>query len=381
MAGGAHNGVTHGVLAGALGVTIVMVASAPAAFGETLKEALTAAYLYNPTLKSARAQLRATDNNVPLAKSGYRPQIVATFGKGYDYASTTTRGATSATTGSTESAAAVISLQQNLFNGFQTYNNVKGSEALVEAGREDLRAAEQTVLLNAVTAYMNTFRDQAIAKQLQNNLQILGEQLKVTQELFKALRVTSTDVEQAKVALAQTRVDLSIAQGTVHGDQALFAQYIGHPPGALKDPGPATKRLPKTLKEAINIAQTENPAVISAIFSERAQQHQVKQLKGRLLPNLSAYSSYAPPLGKQQAEDTQVAGVLGVPIYEGGSVSAEIRQAIETLSERRHQIEFAARTRSPERKHSLGTAPGCERECCCWARGSRSCSKRTSRRA
>ena len=51
---------------------------------ETLKEALTAAYLFNPTLKSARAQLRATDNQVSLAKSGYRPTISAQFQYGYE---------------------------------------------------------------------------------------------------------------------------------------------------------------------------------------------------------------------------------------------------------------------------------------------------------
>src|SRR5215475_15001308 len=50
---------------------------------ETLKEALTAAYLYNPTLKAARAQLRATDNGVSQAKSGYRPTISATLQDGF----------------------------------------------------------------------------------------------------------------------------------------------------------------------------------------------------------------------------------------------------------------------------------------------------------
>lgn len=327
MASGTHYQVLHGVRAGALAGAILLATCAPVpVFGETLKEALTAAYLFNPTLKAARAQLRATDNSVPLTKSGYRPQIRAGLGGGYDFTSATSGGSTA------------IGLQQNLFDGFQTYNNVKGAEALVEAGREDLRAAEQNVLLNAATAYMNTFRDQAIVNLLQDNLQVLAEQLQATQELFKAHRATSTDVEQAKAAVAQSRVDLSIAQGTIHGDEALFAQYIGHPPRALRDPGPATRLVPKTLQDAINIAQTENPGVISAVFHERAQQHQVKQLKGQLLPNLSASTSYAANLG-QQYEDTEVAGVLGVPIYEAGSVSAQIRQAVETLSELRHQID------------------------------------------
>src|SRR5215469_3323754 len=52
-------------------------------YAETLKEALTAAYLFNPTLKSARAQLRSADNGVSLAFSGYRPTVSATFQDGF----------------------------------------------------------------------------------------------------------------------------------------------------------------------------------------------------------------------------------------------------------------------------------------------------------
>ena len=191
-------------------------------------------------------------------------------------------------------------LQQNVFNGFQTYNNVKGAEAGVEAGREDLRAAEVNVLLNAATAYMNVVRDQAIVELRKNNVKVLAEQLRATEDRYKVGEVTKTDLAQAQSGLAQGQADLSIAQGTLYGDQALFAQYIGHPPRALKDPGPPEKLLPTTLQRAIDVTQAENPGLLSAIFQERAQQHVVKQLKGQLLPSLTANASYtkaAQPFG------------------------------------------------------------------------------------
>ena len=62
---------------------LLFTASAPL-HAETLKEALTAAYLYNPILKSAQAQLRATDNGVAQAKSGYRPTITGSYQEGWD---------------------------------------------------------------------------------------------------------------------------------------------------------------------------------------------------------------------------------------------------------------------------------------------------------
>ncbi|WP_251133903.1 TolC family outer membrane protein [Rhodomicrobium sp. Az07] len=343
---------------------------------ETLKEALTAAYLYNPTLKAARSQLRSTDNQVARAKSGYRPRVNATLQAGR--ADTRTRydntniggevalAACESTTscenpsplafstfnnqqgsnGVYSPRTAKVAVQQNLFDGFRTYNNVKGAEAAVEAGREEVRNAEQTMLLNAVTAYMDVVRDQAIVNLRQSNVRVLAEQLRATEDRFRVGEVTRTDVAQAQSGLAQSQADLSIAQGTLYGDQARFAQYIGHPPGTLRDPGPATGLLPKTLDEAIAIGRSENPQIIAAIFRERAQQHQVKTVKGELLPNLSVEASYTKGVQTQsplinQYDDARVIGTLNIPIYEGGEVSARIRAEIETLSQRRQQIDEA----------------------------------------
>ena len=74
---------SNGMRRWAIPVALLLAGGGPL-HAETLKEALTAAYLYNPTLKSAQAQLRATDNNVSNAKSGYRPTVSATFQDGWD---------------------------------------------------------------------------------------------------------------------------------------------------------------------------------------------------------------------------------------------------------------------------------------------------------
>ena len=58
----------------------------------TLQEALALAYATNPTLQTARAQLRATDENVPTALAGWRPQVVltGTIGRGFGTSETKT---------------------------------------------------------------------------------------------------------------------------------------------------------------------------------------------------------------------------------------------------------------------------------------------------
>ncbi len=327
--------------------------AAPVSKAESLKEALTAAYLFNPTLKAARAQLRSADNGVALAKSGYRPQIyaVATGGPAntinkYAGDPAVVNNPLFSGSGTATPRSVQIALQQNVFDGFRTYNAVKGAEAAVEAGREDLRAAEQSVLLNAATAYMNVVRDQAIVLLRQDAVRGFARQLTAVKQRFQVGAISHTDVYQTETALASAEADLSIAQGTLDSDRALFAQYIGHPPESLREPGPATRLIPASLDQANNIAESENPVIIAAIFREHAQGHQVKQVKGQLLPSLSVNATYgeSAQIGNpylKQTEDARVIGTLSVPLYEGGAVSAQIRGAVETQSQRREQIDEA----------------------------------------
>lgn len=340
------------VIAG-LGAVLSLAAPGPVSKAETLKEALTAAYLFNPTLKAARAQLRSADNGVALAKSGYRPRINAVSTEGYEDTKNKYSGPSNLVnnplftgSGTYNPRGAQLVLQQNVFDGFRTYNAVKEAEAAVEAGREDLRAAEQTVLLNAATAYVNVFRDQAIVQLRQATVRELAKHLTATERRFESREISRTDVYQAQTALASAEADLSIAQGTLYSNQALFAQYIGHPPATLREPAPATRLIPPALDSAVGIAKSENPAVLAAIFRERAQEHVVKEVKSQLLPSLTLNASYTDSAQAsnpylRQTEDARVLGTLTVPLYEGGSVSAQIRGAVETVSQRREQIDEA----------------------------------------
>ena len=64
----------NGVLAALLASATALAPLAAAA--ETISGALAKAYHLNSTMNSARAGTRATDENVPIAKSGYRPTVI-----------------------------------------------------------------------------------------------------------------------------------------------------------------------------------------------------------------------------------------------------------------------------------------------------------------
>src|SRR5215475_12659613 len=171
---------------------------APLAWADTLEGALVLAYQNNPTLNAQRASVRATDEGVPQALSGYRPRVTVNGSVGSQYTDSLTRSATFAATytqlsGNMTPSNVGVTATQTLFNGFQTPNRTRQAESQVQAARETLRVLEQTTLLNAATAYMNLLRDSAILDLQRRNVEVLQEQLRQTRDRFNVGEVTRTD--------------------------------------------------------------------------------------------------------------------------------------------------------------------------------------------
>ena len=175
---------------------------------DTLEWALVQAYQNNPSLNAQRAALRATDENVPLALSGYRPKLSVTANGGYNYFSQLNKAVNQQVfpnqviyTQIGEDLGTRIfgaTATETLYNGFQNANHTRQAESQVMAAREILRVTEQQVLLDAATAYMNLIRDQAILDLNRRNVEVLTEQLKQTRDRFNVGEVTRTDVAQAE---------------------------------------------------------------------------------------------------------------------------------------------------------------------------------------
>ena len=128
---------------------------------ETIEGALAHAYHNNPTLNAQRAANRATDEKVPQALSGYRPQVFGNADVGDAWSESNLTGG-AVTRSHLNPRGYGLTTRQTLYNGFQTGNLTRTAESQVLAARETLRNTEQNVLLDGVTAYVNVIRDAAI---------------------------------------------------------------------------------------------------------------------------------------------------------------------------------------------------------------------------
>lgn len=240
------SGVRRGVLACSTAATALALAAGLSAVpvrAETLTDALARTYATNPQLNAERARQRAVDEAVPQALSNYRPRVIGTADAGLQRTVTTT--APSATTprmtreSFTKPRGGSLGIEQFLFRGFRTQNEVKQAEASVLAGREALRNVEQDTLLSAVEAYMNVVRDSAILEVRRGNVIFLEETLRATRDRFNVGEVTRTDVAQAEASLSRGRSNLSVAEANLSASRALYRQIVGQDPMNLAPGRPA----------------------------------------------------------------------------------------------------------------------------------------------
>jgi outer membrane protein len=332
------------------GAVIVMLTGPAAA--ESLSDALVKAYQSNPQLNAERARQRGTDENVPQALAGYRPQVVASLGAGLQAVrnllpDNTVQGATLRpwTIG--------VTVTQVLFNGFKTANSVRVAEFQVQSGREALRNVGQGVLLDAVTAYMNVIANEALLQAQQTNVAVLREILGTTRKRLDAGDVTPTDVAQAEARLNRGLADLNAADVALAVSKATYTQVIGDAPSHLLPASPVDRLSPGGLQEATEVAGKEHPAVVAAGFDVDVAQTTIKVAESSLLPTVTAQANVSrskdsdSTLSTFGTDQASIIGQINVPIYDGGTAGSQTRQAKELTSQSRlvlEQVRNQART-------------------------------------
>ncbi|UXN04037.1 MULTISPECIES: TolC family outer membrane protein [unclassified Bartonella] len=322
----------------ALGASVAF-AMTPAS-ADSLKDAWAQTYKNNPTLNSARANARITDEDVAIARSGMRPIIQGT--------GSLSRSRSAQTGLYTNSGSLAIQVSQSLFDGFQTANNVRAAQAQAAAQREALRNEEQNQLTNAVSAYADLYAKQQIVGLRRQNLAALDEQVRVDQSRLDVGEGTQTNLAQSRAARSQALSELAQAEAAVKSAQAYYRQIIGVEPGQLERPALA-KALAANLNAGYTIADTEHPAIVASKYALDAQQFNVKSKEGALLPqaDLSASSSYnhiykGLPIGEGRANSAGVS--VTVPVYQGGRLSAQVRQSKEQVSQATVEVEVSRDT-------------------------------------
>jgi len=330
------------------------LAPSPAARG-MLEGALALAYANNPTLGAARANLRATQETVKEAQAAMRPQaaLTGTSGLGWSKGGIGDTGEPSAVASGvpsdwvrTNPRAVGLSVTQPVYKGGQIDAGISQARNAVRVQENSLRNAEQTILLQAATVWLDVAADQA---QLALDTEFESFQkrdLRALRDRYHAGEVTETDVSLQEAQLASASAARTSAEGALDADRATYTTVIGEPPPGGLTPPALDYPLPGTLDEVLDRAAADNPQIIAAKYQEAAALDLVDVATGALLPSLNLVGSVARSVDRAQPNDfsngASVVANLTIPL-DNGTNAARVREASQSASAARINIEQAIR--------------------------------------
>ncbi|MBC2652607.1 TolC family outer membrane protein [Novosphingobium flavum] len=301
---------------------------------DDLRDALTSAYATNPTIQAARANQRALDETVPLARANGLPSL-----SGQATLIEFVKRNPVAFTAPMRTLAGQVNLGVPVYSGGAVRNAVEAAETRVGAGQQDLRGTEAGLFSQVVAVYMDVIRDAAIVGLNRHTVEVLEVNLKATTDRYEIGDLTRTDVAQSQSRLALARGDLRNAEVGLVSSRERYIQIVGKAPADLAPP-PPLPGMPATPDEAVDFALEHNPDLLAARERSKAAKIDVRVAEAAKLPTVSvntqgAYQNTLGTLGTipggltplQQFTTAQASVSLSVPLFQGGRPAAQTRQA------------------------------------------------------
>lgn len=313
-----------------------------------LRDAFESAYQANPTINQARANLRAADEGIAIARGGNRPTVTASVDTRLQHQrevnTPTGAGGSDNLTERRTPTQLALNVSQPLFRGFRTRNATRQAEANVRAERERLRASQQDVLLNVALAFVDVRRFRAGARFREQEVDFLREQVDAARSRQRFGEATRTDIDQAEARFAEAVAILATERSSLAEAEARFRELTGKEPAQLDRDINVASVVPATLGQAFRRAQDNNPNINIAVHEADAANFGVKTLEGETLPTVSLTGELRTDVDvndSDRIETAEVGVAVSVPIYQAGVVSAQVRQAKENLGSARIGIDVA----------------------------------------
>jgi outer membrane protein len=308
--------------------------------GETLPEAVAAAFATNPQLEIERYRTDLARENLALARSASLPQVNLSASGGYEYVDT--NAAFNFGTGDRPLASTQLQAVQPIYTGGRIRAGIRRAEAGIDSADRTFDAARQDLILDVVTSYVDVRRDRETVAIRKNNVEVTGEQVRAAEDRFEVGVVTRTDVAQSQARLEGARAALAGAEAALQGSEAFYEFLTGQRPGDLAVPPPFPP-LPADLEAAFADAVANNPSIQAAREDLRAASAGVDAAVAEGRPQISIVGSAGlqESWGDTSQRDTNVSAVAQgrIPLFTGGAVRAQVNSAKLQREQARRRID------------------------------------------
>ena len=303
--------------------------SSHSAYGQTIDQAIWAAFEVSPSIDRSESERLAAREGVVQARAAYLPEVSLDASISTSQRDARLRGSSDFSETS-EPSSATIRLEQSLYtNGLRPIAQRRAAVG-ARARTFELAATQNAVALQTVEAMVRLHQARAMLESEFRLKELIVTQLVAEQERFRLETGTVTDVTQAEARLAAAEASIARAEAELLQAERLVELLTGLTP-SVSLPPLVTPETPASLDEALFYAREYAPelALARSAFdvSRLAVASASRQYGPQVGLSVEASTSRRPSPAIEQDDDVRATITLSVPLFNGGRDSSERRQA------------------------------------------------------
>ncbi len=311
-----------------------------------LMESFNAALDNDPKFQGARFDKIAGEENEAIGLAGLLPSLSASYNiskNDADRITTFSNGLRQNDSPQYDSKITALSVRQPIFNQ-DAWQRYKGSLAQTNYSNSKFATNYQDLISRITTAYLNVLlsEDQLAIEVAQRDA--YRENQLVNQQMYEKGAGTLTDIMETRARFELSQAQVIEAQDNVSNRRNEFAAIIGRDPGVLDrliGILPDLPLVPSSLSDWEKLAQEHNPDVLAQRYSIEYAQTELERNRAGHYPRADLVASHSRNTAdslytyNQQSTINTVGIQISMPIYSGGGVNAQTRQAAAKLASSR----------------------------------------------
>src|SRR5882757_738125 len=253
-----------------------------------------------------------------------------------------------------------IDLRQNLFR-WENWVALQRADAQVAQAEADYQAAQQDLMSRVAQRYFDVLASQDDLDAQEGALASVNRQLEQAEKRYDVGLIAITDVQEVRASHDSSAAAVIAAKRQVASAQEFLREITGVLFDSLArpiEPFELTNPDPVSEDRWVEMALQQNLSLVSSRLAADIAREQVSSARGGHFPSLdlvasrykinvdgTSINSDGTPYGNSSIDQNQrsIGIQLTFPIYSGGSVSSQVRQAVYTHRAAKERLERVAR--------------------------------------
>ncbi len=343
-------------LVGAVSVTLVAGGLAQAQDQKdahqilTLEDALAVGIATNPEYGVVAASRRATDEELNQGEALFLPSVDLDGRIGYEYSRDPNTRDELGDDNDNELLAREIgvTITQLLFDGYESYYEVKRQQARVKSAADRVRETAELVGLSIVEAYLEVLRQRQLLDIAEFNVREHRSIMGQIQDGIRAGRQTQADGEQINSRLASALATEASTREALRFAEAEYKREVGDLPGNIKMPLPPYEALESDVEQEVLVSLAHSPTLDIFTSDIEVAYAEARGTRSTQYPqiDLQLNGRTGNDLGGNEGSDTSASALLVMNwnLYRGGADIARAREFNHRHQESKEARTEAART-------------------------------------